>query len=110
MVVSKGDYTWIHKYVFPGGIIPSVPAIEQNLAAHTSLHVAERRSLGYDYARTLGHWRSRFLSRWDEVAALGFDETFRRMWEFYLGYCEAGFRVGYLDVFQFSLKSRPVGL
>ncbi|WP_226365957.1 cyclopropane-fatty-acyl-phospholipid synthase family protein [Pseudonocardia sp. ICBG162] len=108
MMVSRNDYTWIHKYVFPGGIIPSVESIEDNLARHTGgLHVAERRSLGYDYARTLGHWRTRFLERWDEVEALGFDETFRRMWEFYLGYCEAGFRVGYLDVFQFSLQRRP---
>ncbi|WP_344030306.1 cyclopropane-fatty-acyl-phospholipid synthase family protein [Pseudonocardia kongjuensis] len=107
MVVSKDDYTWIHKYVFPGGLIPSVTSIEQNLAADTGLRVTERRSLGYDYARTLGHWRRDFLDRWEDVAALGFDETFRRMWEFYLGYCEAGFRVGYLDVFQFSLQRRP---
>lgn len=106
MVVSRDDHTWIHKYVFPGGLIPSVTAIEQTLAAATSLHVVERRSLGHDYARTLGHWRERFLSRWDEVAALGFDDTFRRMWEFYLGYCEAGFRVGYLDAHQFAL-TRP---
>ncbi len=107
MVVSRGDYTWIHKYVFPGGRIPSVESIEDNLARDTSLRVAERRSLGFDYARTLGHWRRRFLDNWDSVAALGFDETFRRMWEFYLGYCEAGFRVGYLDVFQLSLRRRP---
>ena len=106
MVVSRDDYTWIHKYVFPGGLIPSVTSIEHNLAADTTLHVAERRSLGYDYARTLRHWRENFLDHRDDVAALGFDETFRRMWEFYLGYSEAGFRVGYLDVFQFSLKRR----
>ncbi|WP_245352735.1 SAM-dependent methyltransferase [Pseudonocardia parietis] len=106
MVVSQDDYTWIHKYVFPGGLIPSVTSIERNLAADTTLHVAERRSLGPDYARTLGRWRERFLDRWDDVAALGFDETFRRMWEFYLGYCEAGFRVGYLDVFQMGLARR----
>ncbi|MEJ8279143.1 cyclopropane-fatty-acyl-phospholipid synthase family protein [Pseudonocardia spirodelae] len=107
MMVARDDYTWIHKYVFPGGIIPSVTAIEQNLTG--GLQIAEQRSLGPDYARTLGHWRERFLARWDEVEALGFDETFRRMWEFYLGYCEAGFRVGYLDVFQFSLQRRTGG-
>ncbi|MCW0214552.1 MAG: cyclopropane-fatty-acyl-phospholipid synthase family protein [Pseudonocardia sp.] len=106
MVVSKEDYTWIHKYVFPGGLIPSVESIETNLAAHSGLRIVERRTLGQDYARTLHHWRERFLTRWQDVAGLGFDETFRRMWEFYLGYCEAGFRVGYLDVFQFSL-ARP---
>jgi cyclopropane-fatty-acyl-phospholipid synthase len=106
MVVSQNDYTWISKYIFPGGVIPSVEAIEQNLRDHTGLRIAERRSLGPDYARTLAHWRENFLSRWETVAALGFDETFRRMWEFYLAYCEAGFRVGYLDVHQLSLQRR----
>lgn len=106
MLVSQNDYTWISKYIFPGGVIPSVEAIEQNLADHTSLRVVERRSLGPDYARTLAIWRETFLDRWENVAALGFDETFRRMWEFYLAYCEAGFRVGYLDVHQLSLARR----
>jgi cyclopropane-fatty-acyl-phospholipid synthase len=106
MLETQNDYTWISKYVFPGGLIPSVEAIEQNLRDHTGLRVVERRSLGPDYARTLEHWRTTFLARWESVAALGFDETFRRMWEFYLAYCEAGFRVGYLDVFQFSLQRR----
>jgi cyclopropane-fatty-acyl-phospholipid synthase len=105
MVVSQDDYTWISKYIFPGGVIPSVEAIEQ-LAKGTGLRVVERRSLGPDYAQTLAQWRATFLSRWEDVAALGFDETFRRMWEFYLAYCEAGFRVGYLDVHQFSLHRR----
>jgi cyclopropane-fatty-acyl-phospholipid synthase len=103
MLATRDDYTWISKYIFPGGLIPSVPAIEQNLREHTGLRILERRSLGQDYARTLAHWRNTFLSRWEEVAALGFDETFRRMWEFYLAYCEAGFRVGYLDVHQFGM-------
>jgi cyclopropane-fatty-acyl-phospholipid synthase len=106
MRATRGDYTWIHKYVFPGGIIPSVESIEANLAQDTTLRAVERRSLGPDYARTLAQWRRTFLDRWEEVAALGFDETFRRMWEFYLGYCEAGFRVGYLDVHQFALARR----
>ncbi|MHA6784407.1 class I SAM-dependent methyltransferase [Pseudonocardia saturnea] len=106
MLAARGDYTWIHKYIFPGGLIPSVEAIEQNLRDHTGLRIAERRSLGPDYARTLAHWRETFMARWEAVAGLGFDETFRRMWEFYLAYCEAGFRVGYLDVYQLSLQHR----
>jgi cyclopropane-fatty-acyl-phospholipid synthase len=106
LMVSKNDYTWISKYIFPGGVIPSVEAIEQNLRDHTGLRIAERRSLGPDYARTLAHWRETFRARWETVAGLGFDETFRRMWEFYLAYCEAGFRVGYLDVYQLSLQHR----
>ncbi|MHA6622647.1 class I SAM-dependent methyltransferase [Pseudonocardia sp. DLS-67] len=106
MLVSRDDHTWISKYVFPGGVIPSVEAIEENLRDHTGLRIVERRSLGPDYARTLAHWRGTFLDRWEDVAALGFDGTFRRMWEFYLAYCEAGFRVGYLDAFQFSFQHR----
>jgi cyclopropane-fatty-acyl-phospholipid synthase len=106
MLASRGDYSWIHKYVFPGGLIPSVESIQHHLATDTTMRVAEQRSLGPDYARTLAHWRETFLSRWETVAALGFDSTFRRMWEFYLAYCEAGFRVGYLDVFQFSFARR----
>ena len=71
-------------------------AIESNLAAHTSLYVAERRDLRLHYVETLRQWRSRFLASWDQVAALGFDERFRRLWELYLAYSEAGFRSGYL--------------
>ncbi len=103
MIATRKSYTWIHKYIFPGGFIPSIPAIEHNLDAHTSLEIVERRDLGPHYAETLRQWRGRFVSNWPEVAALGFDETFRRMWEFYLGYCEAGFRVRYLGVSQLSL-------
>ena len=103
MLATANAYTWIHKYVFPGGLIPSVEAIEDAVAQHTGLRVLHDRSFGQDYALTLRLWRRRFLDRWQEVAALGFDETFRRMWEFYLAYSEAGFRAGYLDVHQFCL-------
>jgi cyclopropane-fatty-acyl-phospholipid synthase len=103
MLASANAYTWMHKYVFPGGLIPSVEAIEDAVAQHTGLRVVRDRAFGQDYALTLRTWRRRFLERWQEVAALGFDETFRRMWEFYLAYSEAGFRAGYLDVHQFCL-------
>ncbi|MFC0436709.1 cyclopropane-fatty-acyl-phospholipid synthase family protein [Kutzneria buriramensis] len=103
MLATANAYTWIHKYVFPGGLIPSVEAIEDAVAQHTGLRVLHDRAFGQDYAQTLRLWRRRFLDRWQEVAALGFDETFRRMWEFYLAYSEAGFRAGYLDVHQFCL-------
>jgi cyclopropane-fatty-acyl-phospholipid synthase len=106
MLATRRGYTWIHKYVFPGGIIPSLQAIEDNLAAHTSLSLAERRDLGPHYAHTLALWRERFLANWDRLEG-AFDETFRRMWEFYLAYCEAGFRVGYLGVSQLGLARTP---
>jgi cyclopropane-fatty-acyl-phospholipid synthase len=108
MVATRRGYTWVHKYVFPGGIIPSIRAIEENLAAHTRLSIVERRDLGPHYAHTLGLWRQRFLDSWDRLSS-SFDETFRRMWEFYLAYCEAGFRVGYLGVSQLGLARDPFG-
>lgn len=103
MLASARAYTWIHRYIFPGGLIPSVQAIEQTLAEKTSLHVRQMREFGQDYAETLSQWRNRFLSRWSEISAMGFDDTFKRMWEFYLAYSEAGFRSKYLRVHQFSL-------
>ena len=103
MLATRHSYGWIHKYIFPGGLIPSLTAIEQTLRAHTELRVVDRRDLGSHYAETLRQWRERFSSRWEDIGALGFDGVFRRMWEFYLAYCEAGFRSGYLDVSQLAL-------
>jgi len=102
-LATRDSYGWIQKYIFPGGLIPSLEAIDQTLAAHTSLSIVEKRSLGPDYARTLRRWRERFNDNWQTIRRFGFDETFRRMWEFYLGYCEAGFATGYLDVFQLRM-------
>jgi len=103
---TKTSYTWIHKYIFPGGLIPSLEAIDATLADHTTLRVTERRSVGLDYAETLRRWRATFRERSPEVRALGFDETFVRMWDFYLAYSEAGFATGYLDDWQLSV-ARP---
>ncbi|MGH3385898.1 MAG: class I SAM-dependent methyltransferase [Nocardioidaceae bacterium] len=107
MLVTRRTYGWVHKYIFPGGLIPSLRAIDANLAQHTRLQVAEQRELGLHYAETLRQWRARFVDGWPQVRDLGFDGTFRRMWEFYLAYCEAGFRTGYLRVQQLSLAPRP---
>ncbi|MGY4923343.1 class I SAM-dependent methyltransferase [Streptomyces sp. 900105755] len=101
MLAAQDTYTWIQKYIFPGGLIPSTTAIEQAVGEHTGLAVAIRNGFGAHYAETLRLWRERFTDQADEVAALGFDETFRRMWTFYLAYSEAGFRSGYLDVQQY---------
>ncbi|WP_345424998.1 cyclopropane-fatty-acyl-phospholipid synthase family protein [Actinomycetospora chlora] len=103
---TKSSYTWIHKYIFPGGLIPSLEAIDETLAEHTTMRVGERRSIGLDYAETLHRWRDTFLARAPEVRALGFDETFVRMWDFYLAYSEAGFATGYLDDYQLAI-ARP---
>lgn len=108
MLASRRSHTWIHKYVFPGGELPSVRALDEQVRAHTGLDLAERHSFGLSYAETLHRWRTRFLDRWPEVAELGFSESFRRMWEFYLAYSQAGFRAGYLDVWQLGL-TKPTG-
>jgi cyclopropane-fatty-acyl-phospholipid synthase len=103
MINTSPTYTWMLKYIFPGGVIPSIPAIEQTLAGHTRLRVLDRHAFGDHYRATLGLWRSRFNRNWPSVAELGFDEVFRRTWDFYLAYCEAGFAAGYLDVHQFLI-------
>lgn len=104
MLASQHTYTWIQKYIFPGGLIPSVTAIEDSLSRRTRLRVTRRHDFGVHYAQTLRIWRERFRARQEQVMELGFDEVFLRMWLFYLCYAEAGFRAGYLDVSQLTLE------
>jgi len=104
MVATRNTYTWIHKYIFPGGMLPSNEAISRVLRAHTSLRVSNIRPMGLHYAHTLRLWREAFVANWKHVQELGFDDRFFRMWEFYLAYCEAGFRTGYLDVAQIRIE------
>jgi cyclopropane-fatty-acyl-phospholipid synthase len=107
VLATRRSFSWIQKYIFPGGIIPSLQSIDETLAAHTTLKVTARRELGEHYGRTLHLWRERFHEQWPRVHQLGFDQTFARMWEFYLAYCEAGFRSGYLGVSQLQLTREP---
>jgi cyclopropane-fatty-acyl-phospholipid synthase len=108
VLATKDTYTWIRKYIFPGGQLASVAGIERTVAAHTSLRVSDRYSFNHHYAETLRRWRSVFEQRAAQIEALGFDETFRRMWSLYLAYSEAGFRTGYLDVQQMTLTKRAL--
>ena len=93
---------FIQKYVFPGGMLPSVPAFDA-AAAEAGLAVVDRAFHGTDYADTLRRWEAAFGTARDRVAALGFDERFLRLWRYYLGYCEAGFRTGRIDLMQVAL-------
>lgn len=102
-LATRNSYTWIHKYVFPGGELPSLRALDTALTG-TTLRVTESRRIGSSYARTLEEWRHRFNDRLVEVAELGFDETFVRMWNFYLAYCQAGFAARYIDDYQLGLS------
>jgi cyclopropane-fatty-acyl-phospholipid synthase len=107
VLATRRSFGWIQKYIFPGGLIPSLKAIDDNLAAHTTLRVVQSRELRAHYARTLRLWRQRFIAATPHLRGQGFDETFSRMWEFYLAYSEAGFRSGYLGVSQLKLARTP---
>ena len=107
LLATRNSFSWIQKYIFPGGLIPSRRAIEESLAANTRLRIVADDRFGPHYAETLRRWRRRFEEQWPRIRPFGFDETFRRMWELYLAYSEAGFASGYLDVGQLQLTRRP---
>ncbi len=94
---------FIQQYIFPGGCLPC-PRVFREQAARAGLEVVDEFAFGADYARTLHHWRDRFLQAQAEVLQLGFDERFLRTWEFYLAYCEAAFAQGSTDVVQYTLR------
>jgi cyclopropane-fatty-acyl-phospholipid synthase len=93
---------FIQRYIFPGGMLPS-PSVFRSAAAAAGLSVADAFTFGADYAATLRRWSRAFNAAWPDIAALGFDARFRRLWNYYLSYCEAGFNAGYTDVAQFLL-------
>ena len=88
---------FIQRHVFPGGMLPS-PAILREQATAAGLLLEREETFGASYARTCAEWRRRFHAAWPEIARLGFDERFRRLWDYYLAYCEGGFRAGTIDV------------
>jgi cyclopropane-fatty-acyl-phospholipid synthase len=107
MLASRNTHTWIQKYIFPGGLLPSTEAIMAVTGRHTALRTVDMFSLRAHYAETLRLWRERFTAHRNTVSALGFDVVFQRMWELYLAYSEAGFRSDYLDVYQWAFA--PTG-
>lgn len=96
---------FIQRYIFPGGMLPSDDALE-DLGAGSDLAVTSNRPFGVDYARTLAKWREKFWDNWDIIQQQGFDAKFKRLWEFYLFYCEAGFRAGSINVRQVVYSHR----
>nr|WP_260848958.1 cyclopropane-fatty-acyl-phospholipid synthase family protein [Streptomyces sp. SLBN-118] len=107
LLASRGTRTWSQKYIQPGPL-PSTEAIEHIVTRRTGLSLAGRDSFGPHYAETLRLWRERFTHHADRAEALGFDETFRRMWTFHLADAEAGFRSGRLDVQQLLLTKQEL--
>ncbi|MEO8750171.1 cyclopropane-fatty-acyl-phospholipid synthase family protein [Dermatophilaceae bacterium Sec6.4] len=98
---TKNTYTWIHKYIFPGGALASVQILRDS-AAGRGLTLGDDLAMGASYAETLRVWAEAFDAAGDRLEELGFDETFQRMWRFYLRYSEGGFRADYLDVHQLT--------
>ena len=97
---SRADF--IQRYVFPGGMLPSIPRLETEVE-RAGLRLSEAKMFGQSYAHTLAEWQTNFDNAWNEIKTLGFDERFRKLWKFYLSYCEAGFATGRIDVGQFAL-------
>lgn len=100
---SKG-VDFIQRYIFPGGFLPSVTAMSTLMTRHTDFVIRNLIDMGPDYARTLVHWRQRFVHAWQDIEKLGFDDRFRRMWLYYLSYCEAGFNARTISVVQLTAE------
>lgn len=96
---------FIQRHVFPGGMLPTAQILRQH-AETSGLSTTNEVFFGADYARTLADWRTRFESCFENLRGLGFDDRFRRLWHYYLGYCEGGFRGGAIDVGQVTLTRR----
>ena len=100
---TKTDF--IQKYIFPGGFLPSKKEILK-LSSENGLKFNESDSYGTHYSNTLSIWREEFLKKWADISKQGFDNKFKRMWNFYLSYCEAGFKSKNIDLIQFSLQNK----
>jgi len=101
----RANEDFIQKYIFPGGFLPSINFMEK-LIKKNSLKLEKINTYSDDYARTLSTWRKNFLGVWDKISPLGFDDYFKRMWEFYLSYCEGGFKSRNINLIQFSMSNR----
>ena len=101
----KNKQDFIQKYIFPGGFLPSKNELKNHVEAN-DLKFNEYNSYADDYANTLIIWRNKFNEEWETIKKQGFDLTFKRMWQFYLSYCEAGFKSRNIDLIQFSLCNK----
>ncbi len=101
----KNKQDFIQKYIFPGGFLPSKNSINKYVSEN-GLTIKSYDSYANHYSNTLALWRNEFNKKWDLIKNQGFDSTFKRMWEFYLSYCEAGFKSKNIDLIQFSLQNK----
>lgn len=100
---AKESVDFIQRYIFPGGCLPSLSILHTLIAKYTDMQSIHLQEIGEDYAQTLFHWRQAFLNRLDHVRQQGFDERFIRMWDYYLCYCEGGFRERSIGTIQLLL-------
>ena len=101
--VYKNNPDFIQKYIFPGGMLPSLKIL-RNVATKNYFKVENVNSFSDDYAKTLNIWNKRFNENWKKIEDLGFDETFKLMWNYYLSYCEGGFLANNIDLKQIKLN------
>ena len=101
----KNKQDFIQKYIFPGGFLPSKNSLNKHVSEN-GLTIKSYDSYANHYSNTLALWRNEFNKKWDLIKNQGFDSTFKRMWEFYLSYCEAGFKSKNIDLIQFSLQNK----
>ena len=99
---ARDSVDFIKRYIFPGGCLPSVAVIADHIARDTDMQIVHLRDITSDYAETLAHWRQRFLANLEAVRGMGFSEEFVRMWDFYLCYCEGGFRERVISTVQLA--------
>ena len=97
----RKNQDFIQKYIFPGGFLPSFGAIK-NYVSKNGLELAEHNSYGLHYSKTLQEWRENFIRSWDLISQQGFQSSFKKIWDFYFSYCEAGFNAKNIDLIQFS--------
>ncbi|MFL2889739.1 MAG: class I SAM-dependent methyltransferase [Pelagibacteraceae bacterium] len=96
---------FIQKYIFPGGFLPSLKSI-QNYSKNSGLELVDYKSYGAHYSNTLKEWRVNFINSWNDISKQGFDQSFKKIWDFYFSYCEAGFKAKNIDLIQFSLCNK----
>ena len=100
----KKNQDFIQKYIFPGGFLPSLQSIK-DYTKKTGLTLSGYNSYGIHYSHTLSKWRENFIGSWNNISQQGFDNSFKKIWDFYFSYCEAGFRAKNIDLIQFSFRN-----
>ena len=100
---TKEDF--IQKYIFPGGFLPSIESLNK-LSSKSGLKIDEYHSYGSHYSNTLQKWRESFLNSWEIISRQGFNSNFKKMWDFYFSYCDAGFKSKNIDLVEFSLCNK----